>query len=668
MAGRALAAAATTATTTTAMELSCISLDSGEAVMLKELQINSTVRALKYHLVQQADQASLWVEVYKSADEAKADRPLLELISLRRCAIKSGDTLYYKFVPRQAEVDSTKRRRRTAANALDNTSDNMTLETGGEVEEKVEEFQVDLGFDSDQQHIEELDFAWGDFDAYITDQTTRDGEDSKDNANNMSGEVIPMTPPPALMRQRSYVVIGNMEISQMQKEILDNVMEQLDVDASRGVMILRAFDWDVQKVEIAWEEDKEAVLKLCKIADIKLKTGNDDEDETTEIVCGFCFSDYPTKETYALNCGHRYCMDCWQGWANASFDKGHDCVFTECPFGTVKTKCHELMPPYFLAERLEPEKKQKFEHWLRLAFVKQNVYIKWCPRAGCDKAVEYKKKGMKRVQCACSYTFCFGCGMEDHEPSPCTAMREWMAKNSAESGIFKWLKSNAKNEDVKTCTKCHIVIQKNQGCKHMTCTNCRHEFCWLCFQNWNGHDNTYCTQYTADAMKEEKEKKTLEGDEAGTEFRRYQFYHARWENYKQAVEFGIKTKENAESRMEALQNMKGTGLSTVKFLVDAIDVLIDCRKLLEWSYVWCYYLKDKDSMMALFRNHLNNLEDITEDLGMLVEQPLEKLILDSSRTAVINKSRVLTKYRRNIVDFAREHDEHVKEGGDAPSN
>ena len=30
------------------------------------------------------------------------------------------------------------------------------------------------------------------------------------------------------------------------------------------------------------------------------------------------------------------------------------------------------------------------------------------------------------------------------------------------------------------CPKCSVYIEKNGGCRHMTCTRCVHEFCWYC--------------------------------------------------------------------------------------------------------------------------------------------------------------------------------------------
>ena len=46
----------------------------------------------------------------------------------------------------------------------------------------------------------------------------------------------------------------------------------------------------------------------------------------------------------------------------------------------------------------------------------------------------------------------------------------------------------------KPCPGCGVLIQKNQGCDKMTCSNCRKQFCWLCLGEYEGpkHDEQVC--------------------------------------------------------------------------------------------------------------------------------------------------------------------------------
>jgi ariadne-1 len=64
----------------------------------------------------------------------------------------------------------------------------------------------------------------------------------------------------------------------------------------------------------------------------------------------------------------------------------------------------------------------------------------------------------------------------------CDTVSKWIVKNSAESENLNWILANTK-----PCPKCKRPIEKNQGCMHMTCSQCKNEFCWLCLANWQEH-------------------------------------------------------------------------------------------------------------------------------------------------------------------------------------
>ena len=36
----------------------------------------------------------------------------------------------------------------------------------------------------------------------------------------------------------------------------------------------------------------------------------------------------------------------------------------------------------------------------------------------------------------------------------------------------------------KQCPSCNVIIEKNEGCNQMKCTNCSFEFCWLCLEEY----------------------------------------------------------------------------------------------------------------------------------------------------------------------------------------
>jgi len=64
----------------------------------------------------------------------------------------------------------------------------------------------------------------------------------------------------------------------------------------------------------------------------------------------------------------------------------------------------------------------------------------------------------------------------------CETVSRWIVKNSAESENLNWILANTKQ-----CPKCKRPIEKNQGCMHMTCSQCKFEFCWLCQGSWAEH-------------------------------------------------------------------------------------------------------------------------------------------------------------------------------------
>ncbi len=65
-----------------------------------------------------------------------------------------------------------------------------------------------------------------------------------------------------------------------------------------------------------------------------------------------------------------------------------------------------------------------------------------------------------------------------------------------------------------------------------------------------------------------------------------------FDNHAKSIKFAEKTRAETEQRMVKLQSLKGVGVQAVSFLMDAVNSIIRCRRALQWTYVYAYYLPE----------------------------------------------------------------------------
>jgi len=130
---------------------------------------------------------------------------------------------------------------------------------------------------------------------------------------------------------------------------------------------------------------------------------------------------------------------------------------------------------------------------------------------------------------------------------------------------------------------------------HMNCNSsfggCGHEFCWLCRGSWTEHGshtggyfacNKYDTsQYSSIDKENEKLKQEIE---------LYMFYYHRYESHRQAKKIADVQRRNATQKAQDVITKFSSIVQDTKFLCDAIDQILENRKVLSFSYVFGYYL------------------------------------------------------------------------------
>ena len=171
--------------------------------------------------------------------------------------------------------------------------------------------------------------------------------------------------------------------------------------------------------------------------------------------------------------------ECYGGYIESQVSDGRSCVDMVCP----APRC-ELRVATSTVKSICPGSLESYMKYLTRNFIEKSSYMTWCPAPRCDNVA--MGTGVTDITCACSLPFCKVCGLEAHRPATCQHLAKWTEKNRSESENSNWILVNTK-----PCPGCAARIEKNQGCNHMTCSNCRHEFCWICMQNWASHGGSY---------------------------------------------------------------------------------------------------------------------------------------------------------------------------------
>lgn len=432
------------------------------------------------------------------------------------------------------------------------------------------------------------------------------------------------------------------------KRRLKDVTEILDISPAAAAVLLRAHNWSKEQLCEVFYADSEKILKKCGVnhrCNPKLPPKSSDDN------CPICYDEMKVGTKMAMPCGHEFCLDCWHDFCvNAIKQEGPSCVYCTCP----DASCTECLTEVEV-ETACPDYLQKFQTFQLRNFVQSNTLTRWCPGIGCERiacapnASAMEQEGNVAHCDGCCTSFCLICGEEPHAPSGCKDLALWNEKCRNESETANWILANTKS-----CPKCASRIEKNQGCNHITCQRCKHDFCWICLQEWSTHGaNTggyyKCNKYdsgnsdTADQSDAAKAKRELD---------RYLHYYKRFHAHSEAQTFAKKQLNETENRMVRLQeSSENAKWSDVEFLKTANEQLVECRRVLKYTYVYAYYLNSSAKMQKeRFENHQEMLEKFTENLSELSEKPLDQM----DRTEVVNTTRVVDRFMKNILQCVDE--------------
>ncbi|KAM7286012.1 ankyrin repeat and IBR domain-containing protein 1 isoform X2 [Ixodes scapularis] len=333
--------------------------------------------------------------------------------------------------------------------------------------------------------------------------------------------------------------------------------------------------------------------------------------------CNIC-SEPMRDDPVAVPCQHHFCFSCWQCYLTLKIQegsvKGIVCPAVDCP---------QLVPVDVIEQLVSPEMVRRYLQFDIEAFVETNPDIKWCPWAGCGRAVKlpviakppvlpHRAPPVSHaVDCGNGHYFCWECRGGAHAPCSCDLWKQWRTKvaevkpeelesawcHTEDAANSLWMVTNSK-----PCPSCKSPIQKNEGCNHLKCYKCKHDFCWVCLDPWRKHNSATggyfrCNRFEAVHRAEERANTIISEAEAKNkemrELQRFAYYYTHFKEHESSHQTEEALLERAAEKEELWLSELGPGeenQSQARFLCSAVQELLRARRILCGSYAYGFYL------------------------------------------------------------------------------
>ncbi|MCQ2821346.1 MAG: E3 ubiquitin protein ligase [archaeon] len=467
-----------------------------------------------------------------------------------------------------------------------------------------------------------------------------------------------------------YELLKADDFNQKRLNQIKEFVEFSSLSEDEAEIILINYNWNMEKLTSEWYENMESIKEKCGItlsseAHEKLR-----EFENTDS-CLVCYEEF-SEETpkVSLKCGHSLCESCYYDYiVNIIKNDPLLLVSTGCPQHGCNLRVTHSVFEKVLAK--DPSSLKKYKNFFMKNFTDSNSDMKACPNPNCEIVVRVPGHGMKEIKCTCGTVFCFKCLKESHRPVDCEMAQIWEELQTGTETNNLWISTNTKD-----CPNCHKHIEKNQGCNiniillfilgnHMTCRRevggCGYEFCWICLGEWAKHGTSW---YKCNFKKESDIKlEELQRQQDIRFLERLSAYDEKFMDHQRGERYAKDLIKVIKERKEQFMEKKQIGFSELAFLDEAIAVIIESRRMLKYSYVLGYYLKQTKEI-ELYEHQQYRLDQLTDQLHESLEQnEIPNLLaidnyeeftkkFEEFRSKVINIKSTIIKYKDNLLkDF-----------------
>ncbi|CAD8060961.1 unnamed protein product [Paramecium primaurelia] len=190
-----------------------------------------------------------------------------------------------------------------------------------------------------------------------------------------------------------------------------------------------------------------------------------EQESLLSLTCTICLNELK-NQNMKLDCYHQFCLDCLNNYIVDKISNGQ-VEEINCP----QIQCTFQLNDDIIGSIIDQENMNKLKRFRKIKMVQSDQNIIWCPRPGCEEIIR-KKSQEQKIKCICGQFICNKCNRKFHITQSC--------KDQLDQDLME----TAKKFKILKCNQCRSLIQKNDGCNHIICSQCKYQFCWLCKQKY----------------------------------------------------------------------------------------------------------------------------------------------------------------------------------------
>jgi len=191
--------------------------------------------------------------------------------------------------------------------------------------------------------------------------------------------------------------------------------------------------------------------------------------------CPICLSDDAENVLIRFpDCKHIFCQNCLKEYLMTQINN-FKVLKIKCP----QDGCSIVLQESIIKQILDEEAFQRYQTLLLQKLKNRGQKPQICPKSGCAKKFSATKDS-PYTKCSCGTMICNLCGDFYHEGKNCLQAMD------PEFEIY------AKENNLKFCVMCKTVINRVEGCLHISCPVCDYEWCWLCGREYKFQHQLKC--------------------------------------------------------------------------------------------------------------------------------------------------------------------------------